>query len=238
MRQLKDAAAVRQQYTSNVTHELKTPVASISGASELIESGLVKAEDIPEFAHRIHGDATRLKDLVNDILMLSRLDESERMGDTTMLGATEQCDLLPIARDVARRLENMAQKRHVSITVDGDSATVVGHARLIDEIVNNLASNAVRYNKPEGSVRITVGHKEDQPFVRVSDTGIGIPEDEQEKVFARFYRVDTSRSRELGGTGLGLAIVKHAVALHHATIDLSSSEGVGTTITVCFPTQS
>ncbi len=235
MHQLQDAAAVRQQYTSNVTHELKTPIASISGAAELIESGLVKPQDIGEFGHRIHSDATRLKDLVNDILMLSRLDESERMGDTSMLGAPEPCDLLSIAHDVERRLAGMAGEQHVSIKVKGSSTTVVGWARLLDEIVNNLASNGVRYNKPGGRVEISVGTDRGCAFVKVADTGIGIPASEREKIFARFYRVDASRSRDLGGTGLGLAIVKHAAALHHATIQLESAEGAGTTVVVKFP---
>lgn len=240
VRKLKLAAEIRQQYTSNVTHELKTPIASISGAAELVESGLVPPEDVPGFVHRIRGDADRLSNLVSDILTLSKLDESERSGDASVLGTASPCDLLSICADVAARLEGPAEMSDVTIKVDGSEAIVRGLPRLLDEMVSNLVSNAIRYNKPGGTVTMTCGITGDDaeagsPYVCVEDTGIGIPEGEQEKVFARFYRVDTSRSRATGGTGLGLAIVKHAAMVHGAEVKLESEVDQGTKITVTFP---
>lgn len=247
LQELREAAEIRQQYSSNVTHELKTPIASISGAAELVESGLVPPEDIPGFAHRIRGDADRLLVLVNDILTLSRLDESERSGDLSLLGTAEPCDLYSIAADVLVRLEASAESKGVSLSLKGSSVIIQGYPRLLDELINNLIANAIRYNRPEGSVSVSCGvtrsdanetqHGDAQviPFITVADTGIGIPAEDTQKIFARFYRVDTSRARETGGTGLGLAIVKHASAVHHGKISLESTVGFGTTITISFP---
>ncbi|MGO5250872.1 ATP-binding protein [Atopobiaceae bacterium LCP21S3_F11] len=236
MDQLRDAEAMRQQFTANVTHELKTPLAAISGAAELIRDGIARPEDVGNFAGRIYDESQRLTSLVNDILTLSKLDESERAGETGIVGSVERCDLLGISTDVASRLSGVAEGAGVRLTATGTPAIVTGNARLLDELVYNLCGNAVRYNRPGGTATVTCGVSDaGEPFVRVADTGIGIPQADHAKVFERFYRVDTSRSRASGGTGLGLAIVKHSAAFHHASIELDSREGEGTTITVTFP---
>jgi len=235
MERTKDAELMRQAFTSNVTHELKTPLASIQGAAELMRDGFVGADDVPAFAGRIYDSSQQLTSLVNDILTLSRLDESERAGDEAGLGTDEPCDLYALARDVADRVAPIAAAAGIEFSVAGSSTVVQGRPRLLDQLVTNLCNNAVRYNQPGGRVDVTVGEGDGQPFLRVADTGIGIAHEEQAKVFERFYRVDVSRSRERGGTGLGLAIVKHVATLHGATIDLASEPGKGTTVTVRFP---
>lgn len=235
MAQIQDASDMRREFTSNVTHELKTPIASISGASELIRDGICRPEDVREFAGRIYNDAQRLASLVSDILMLSKLDETERAGDKdSLFGPLERLDLLTIATDVCERYRGRAKKLGVEVMARGVSTPVEGNARLLDELVSNLVANAVRYNKEGGRVFVWVLPIDGRPALRVSDTGIGIPEEAQEKVFERFYRVDKGRSREQGGTGLGLAIVKHAAAFHNADVSLESKLGEGTTVTVTF----
>ncbi len=235
MSAIQDANDMRREFTSNVTHELKTPIASISGAAELIRDGICKPEDVSDFAGRIYKDAQRLSSLVSDILMLSKLDETERGGQKdTMFGPMEQVDLFSVAQDVCSRLSRKAKKAEVNLDVKGISSCVNGNARLLDELVSNLVENAIRYNKKGGRVFVWVLPIEGRPAVRVSDTGIGIPEEAQSKVFERFYRVDKGRSRDMGGTGLGLAIVKHAAAFHEADIRLESKLGEGTTVTVLF----
>ena len=235
MSAIQDANDMRREFTSNVTHELKTPIASISGAAELIRDGICRPDDVQDFAGRIYKDAQRLSSLVSDILMLSKLDETERVGERdSMFGPSERIDLMGVARDVAARLERKARKAGVALKVEGICSYVQGNARLLDELVSNLVENAIRYNKKGGRVFVWVLPIEGRPAVRVSDTGIGIPKEAQPKVFERFYRVDKGRSRDMGGTGLGLAIVKHAAAFHDADIRLESEEGVGTTITVLF----
>lgn len=235
MSAIQDANDMRREFTSNVTHELKTPIASISGAAELIRDGICRPDDVQDFADRIYKDAQRLSSLVSDILMLSKLDETERGGERdSMFGPSERVDLMGVARDVAARLERKSRKAEVALKVEGVCSYVQGNARLLDELVSNLVENAIRYNKKGGRVFVWVLPIEGRPAVRVSDTGIGIPEEAQSKVFERFYRVDKGRSRDMGGTGLGLAIVKHAAAFHDAEIRLESEEGVGTTITVLF----
>ncbi|MGI6229324.1 MAG: ATP-binding protein [Tractidigestivibacter sp.] len=238
MEQIQDADDMRREFTANVTHELKTPIASISGAAELIRDGIVKPEDVSDFAGRIYDDAQRLSSLVSDILTLSKLDESERAGDHALFGAMETVDLYGVATDVEQRYQDRAKDQGVTIRVTGTSTPIKGNPRLLDELVSNLVSNAVRYNRIGGKVFVWVLPENGKPCLRVSDTGIGIPEEAQSKVFERFYRVDKGRSREKGGTGLGLAIVKHAAAFHGATIDLKSELGKGTTITVTFPESS
>ena len=235
MDQVQSADDMRREFTANVTHELKTPIAAISGASELIRDGIVRPEDIPNFAGRIYDDAQRLSALVSDILTLSKLDETERTRDRQMFGSVEDIDLLSVASDVCQRYGQRARDAGVRLRFDGVSTTIRGNARLLDEMVGNLVSNSIRYNRQGGSVFVWVLPQAGKPCVRVSDTGIGIPQEDQAKVFERFYRVDKGRSRERGGTGLGLAIVKHAVAFHDATIDLKSELGKGTQITVTFP---
>ena len=236
MSAIQNADDMRREFTANVTHELKTPIASISGAAELIRDGICRPEDVQEFASRIYGDAQRLSSLVSDILMLSKLDETERAGDRAALfGPTEKIDLLSVAKDVEGRLAPKAARLGVTLRVEGVRSVIDGNARLLDELVSNLVENAIRYNREGGHVYVWVVPQFGRPTLRVSDTGIGIPEDAQKKVFERFYRVDKGRSRDMGGTGLGLAIVKHAAAFHDADVQLTSKLGEGTTVTVTFP---
>ena len=188
------------------------------------------------FAGRIYDDARRLSSLVSDILMLSKLDETERVGDrTSLFGPDEQVDLLAVAHDVERRLAPKAARMGVTLHVEGVSYVIQGNARLLDELVSNLVENAIRYNREGGHVYVWVLPHDGRPSIRVSDTGIGIPGEAQKKVFERFYRVDKGRSRDMGGTGLGLAIVKHAAAFHDADVSLASKLGEGTSVTVTFP---
>ena len=233
--ELRGADLMRREFTSNVTHELKTPLSSISGASELIRDGIARPEDVPEFAGRIYDEAHHMTELVNDILTLSKLDESERSGDASLLGAPEPVDLLHVAREVATRLAPVAEKTGVSINAAGEACVVQGYPRLLDELVYNLCDNAIRYNHEGGWVDVSVSLEDERPLLVVADSGSGIPAEQQAKVFERFYRGEQSRSRETGGTGLGLAIVKHAATLHGAALTLDSEPGHGTTVCVRFP---
>lgn len=233
--ELRGADLMRREFTSNVTHELKTPLSSISGASELIRDGIARPEDVPEFAGRIYDEAHHMTELVNDILTLSKLDESERSGDASLLGAPEPVNLLHVAREVATRLAPVAEKTGVSITAAGEAGVVQGYPRLLDELVYNLCDNAIRYNHEGGWVDVSVSLEDECPLLVVADSGSGIPAEQQAKVFERFYRGEQSRSRETGGTGLGLAIVKHAATLHGAALTLDSEPGHGTTVCVRFP---
>ena len=235
--ELRGADLMRREFTSNVTHELKTPLSSISGASELIRDGIARPEDVPEFAGRIYDEAHHMTELVNDILTLSKLDESERSGDASLLGAPEPVNLLHVAREVATRLAPVAEKTGVSITAAGEACIVQGYPRLLDELVYNLCDNAIRYNHEGGWVDVSVSLEDECPLLVVADSGSGIPAEQQAKVFERFYRGEQSRSRETGGTGLGLAIVKHAATLHGAALTLDSEPGRGTTVCVRFPGQ-
>lgn len=235
--ELRGADLMRREFTSNVTHELKTPLSSISGASELIRDGIARPEDVPEFAGRIYDEAHHMTELVNDILTLSKLDESERSGDASLLGAPEPVNLLHVAREVATRLAPVAEKTDVSITAAGEACVVQGYPRLLDELVYNLCDNAIRYNHEGGWVDVSVSLEDECPLLVVADSGSGIPAEQQAKVFERFYRGEQSRSRETGGTGLGLAIVKHAATLHGAALTLDSEPGRGTTVCVRFPRQ-
>lgn len=235
--ELRGADLMRREFTSNVTHELKTPLSSISGASELIRDGIARPEDVPEFAGRIYDEAHHMTELVNDILTLSKLDESERSGDASLLGAPEPVNLLHVAREVATRLAPVAEKAGVSITAAGEACVVQGYPRLLDELVYNLCDNAIRYNHEGGWVDVSVSLEDEYPLLVVADSGSGIPAEQQAKVFERFYRGEQSRSRETGGTGLGLAIVKHAATLHGAALTLDSEPGHGTTVCVRFSRQ-
>lgn len=240
MRVLADNDRMRREFTANITHELKTPLTAISGYAELIGSGMVASEDDQrDFAMRIYKEAGRLTSLVNDILTLSNLDEAEHSADAaaaSVLGTREPVDLPRMLDSVYQRLEGVAAKQGVLLTVSSCPAVVEGVPRLLDELVYNLASNAIRYNKADGSVLLACGlNSDERPYIRVSDTGIGIAEEEREKIFERFYRVDKSRSKARGGTGLGLAIVKHAAVFHNAELNVESKLGEGTCITVTFP---
>lgn len=238
---LADNDRMRREFTANITHELKTPLTAISGYAELIANGMVEGEDdLRTFGGRIYREAGRLAALVNDILTLSNLDEAERAsdGEAVPIGSTEPIELSRAIYAVEQRLEQVARQANVTIGHETKPVVVEGVSRLNDELIYNLASNAIRYNRPGGTVTLRCGTNDDgRPYVSVADTGIGIAPEEQGKVFERFYRVDKSRSKARGGTGLGLAIVKHAALYHHASLDLSSELGVGTTITVTFPVQ-
>ena len=238
---LADNDRMRREFTANITHELKTPLTAISGYAELIANGMVEGEDdLRTFGGRIYREAGRLAALVNDILTLSNLDEAERAsdGEAVPIGSMEPIELSRAIYAVEQRLEQVARQANVTIGHETKPVVVEGVSRLIDELIYNLASNAIRYNRPGGTVTLRCGTNDDgRPYLSVADTGIGIAPEEQGKVFERFYRVDKSRSKARGGTGLGLAIVKHAALYHHASLDLSSELGVGTTITVTFPVQ-
>ncbi len=225
-----EAEQMRREFSANVSHELKTPLTSISGYAEIMENGMVKAEDVSRFAGRIHKEALRLIQLVEDIIQLSRLDENN-----TSTWAHESVELLSLCREVSGRLASQAGKRGITIEVSGKKETVTGVRRLLDEMITNLCDNAVKYNKDGGKVSLSVGEDRGRIWVSVADTGIGIAPEHHGRIFERFYRVDKSHSRETGGTGLGLSIVKHAAALHHAQIELESEENKGTRITVFFP---
>ena len=221
---------LRREFTANVSHELKTPLTSISGIAEIMQSGMVKPEDIQSFAGDIYQEAQRLIALVEDIIRLSRLDEGAESLER------EPVNLLSVAQDVARRLDSAAQKAGVTLKVMGLSVEVRGIPSVLDEMVYNLCDNAIKYNHPGGTVNVTVAPADDgSAEVTVEDTGIGIPVEDQSRVFERFYRVDKSHSKEIGGTGLGLSIVKHGAAFHNAKVSLESQEGQGTTVTLTFP---
>ena len=223
-----EAQRSRQEFTANVSHELKTPLQSILGSAELLEQGLVKPEDVPRFSGLIHKEAERLCRLVQDILDLSQLDEG-------VSAPREEVALLPLLRETAEGLAAAAADRQVTIEVTGEDCRVMGVPRLLSEIVNNLTENAIRYNVPGGRVTASCRRDGSGTILTVADTGIGIPPEHQDRVFERFYRVDKSHSRASGGTGLGLAIVKHAADLHQAKLHLESTPGKGTTVTVVFP---
>ena len=227
---------MRQDFTANVSHELKTPLTSISGYAELIETGIAKPEDVPGFAQKIHGEASRMIQLVNDILQLSSLDN---VSETSSMPEMEVVDLLDVAKECVERQKLNARHAYITLTYLGESAPVRGNRNLLDELCQNLCDNAIRYNRPGGKVQIvTACTRDGHCSLTVTDNGIGIPRESQSSVFERFYRVDKSRSKATGGTGLGLAIVKHMALIHGARIKLESQVDVGTTITVTFPTAS
>lgn len=223
------AEQIRREFTANVSHELKTPLQIISGCAELLSKGLVQPEDISGFSERIYAEARRLISLVEDIIRLSHLDEG--IGDMPM----EDTDLFAVASQTINNLLPVAEKAQVSLALEGDHATIHGVPRLLSVIVYNLCDNAIKYNRPGGSVTVCVSVDGENVRLAVSDTGIGIPAEQQDRIFERFYRVDKSRSNAVGGTGLGLSIVKRAAMMHHAGIELKSTPGEGTTVTVLFP---
>ena len=220
----------RKEFTANVSHELKTPLTSISGYAEMIENGMCRPEDVRSFGARIHTEAARLVTLVGDIIRLTQMDEAD--APPTL----EKTDLARAAAAAAELLELNAQKAGIEVLVRGEPANIQGSVGMLDEMVYNLCDNAIRYGRPGGHVWLTTGvDTERRAWIEVKDDGIGIAPEHQSRVFERFYRVDKSHSKETGGTGLGLAIVKHAAALMGGTITLHSKPGLGTTITVSFP---
>ena len=220
---------LRREFTANVSHELKTPLQTISGCSELMKNGMVKQEDIPEFSEKIFTEAQRMICLINDIIRLSRLDE----GAVDM--ERVNVDLYTLSEDIISSLQAAAGSADVALNIRGEPAVIYGIPQLLHAIIFNLCDNAVKYNHRGGSVDITVKNDDNCVLLTVSDTGIGIPPECTERIFERFYRVDKSRSRSIGGTGLGLSIVKHAAQIHNAEIKIESSVGKGTSITVIFP---
>ena len=220
----------RREFTANVSHELKTPLQSIIGSADLIESGLVKPEDMPRFIGHIKTDAARLVSLVSDIIRLSQLDENTEMN-------WENVDALSVAKEALEMVGPIAESRNISLTIEGEPAPLTSVHKLLYDIIYNLCDNAVKYNKEGGFVKVNVKTAGDKVQVAVSDNGVGIAPADQSRVFERFYRVDKSHSRESGGTGLGLSIVKHAAAYLKGNISLESTLGKGTTITVSFPAE-
>ena len=218
----------RREFTANVSHELKTPLQGIIGSAELMEKGMVKPEDMPRFVGHIHTEASRMVTLISDIIRLSQLDEGQEMPRETV-------DLLDVAREAADNLEDAAAKKEVTIFVQGDTVHVEGVRRLLYEVIYNLLDNGVKYNRPGGTVKLTLDTDQGQARIRVEDTGIGIPAEDQSRVFERFFRVDKSHSKASGGTGLGLSIVKHAVQYHGGSVEVSSALDKGTCFTVRIP---
>ena len=224
-RQRIDRDSIRQEFTANVSHELKTPLTSISGYAEMIESGMAREGDIQRFAGTIRKEAARMLSLISDIIRLSQLDETQSVQNW------ETVDLKKLAEECAETLLPTADKQGIALRVDGEETLIHGDKTILWELCYNLMDNAIRYNRVHGSVNVIL-HKN---TLTVNDTGIGIPPEHQDRIFERFYRVDKSHSRQTGGTGLGLSIVKHAAEHHNAKLTLSSTPGVGTVISVEFP---
>ena len=228
---------LRKQFTANVSHELKTPLTSISGFAEILKNGGTDEKTTKDFAGTIYEESQRMISLVNDIIKLSKLDEKSISLEK------EPIELLGLSKEIAKILSASAKAKNIKLDVNGDSGKIMGVQPVIYEMIYNLIDNAIKYNVQNGTVEVTV--KEENPekghtfgnktVISVRDTGIGIPKNEQDRVFERFYRIDKSRSKELGGTGLGLSIVKHAAKFHDAAINLSSKEGEGSTFTITFP---
>ena len=218
----------RREFTANVSHELKTPLQGIIGSAELIENGMVKPEDMPRFTGHIRKEASRLVTLIEDIIRLSQLDEGRQMP-------SEQVDLFELADEVKSVLEGACEAKNINMKLMGEHVCVDGVKRLLYEIIYNLCDNAVKYNNEGGIADIDISADEKNAYITVRDSGIGIPQDQQERVFERFYRVDKSHSKESGGTGLGLSIVKHAVSYHNGTVSMKSEPGNGTEIRVALP---
>ena len=224
-----NAEQLRREFTANVSHELKTPLHSISGCAELMKNGMVKPEDTVRFAGQIYSETQRLINLIEDIIRLSRLDE----GAEDM--QRERIDLYALSGSVIDSLGNEAKENKITVELCGGPAFIWGVRQLVSGMIYNLLDNAIKYNKANGSVKLSVSNEGEFSLLNVSDTGIGIPPEHQSRVFERFYRVDKSHSKEVGGTGLGLSIVKHSAMVHNAKIDLQSTPGKGTSITVRFP---
>ena len=219
---------MRREFTANVSHELKTPLTSISGYAELIRDGLARPEDIPGFAGKIHDESKRMINLVGDIIKLSQLDEKD------ISVTIERIDLYNCCQAVIRSLEPLAEKHNITFELEGDHCEINGGEIIIEEIVHNICDNAVKYNKEGGSVKVSIRQCIDGVELAVTDTGIGIAKEDLNHVFERFYRADKSHSKEIGGTGLGLSIVKHGAMFHNACVSIDSTPGVGTTVRILF----
>ena len=222
-------AAMRREFSANVSHELKTPLTSISGYAEIMKDGLVRPEDMQHFSEKIYQEASRLITLVEDIIKLSRLDEGRVELEK------EEVDLYELSREIISRLAPQAAKNQVRLELTGESVKYTGIRQILDEMIYNITENAIKYNNPGGRVSVWAGNTLQGKKVVVTDNGIGIPEDQIDRIFERFYRVDKSHSKERGGTGLGLSIVKHGVMLHHGEVHVESKLGEGTRIELVFP---
>lgn len=219
---------MRKEFSANVSHELKTPLTSISGYAEIMKSGMVNREDMIVFSERIYKEASRMIALIDDIIKLSKLDEDSVEVEW------QDVDLYALCEDIVERLTMSARKRDVHVELDGEPVVYYGVKQMLDEMIFNLCENAIKYNVPEGKVMLWVGNTPEGMKIIVQDTGIGIPKDQQERIFERFYRVDKSHSKETGGTGLGLSIVKHGAIFHHVQIRVDSEVGKGTKMEVIF----
>ena len=217
----------RREFTANVSHELKTPLQTIIGSAELMESGVVKEEDVPRFVGHIRKEASRLVTLIDDIIRSSQLDEKNEMPE-------EPVSLKEVSEEVCEILSDAARLKEVSLEVAGDVGLITGVRKLLHEIIYNLCDNAIKYNVHGGNVKISISEESDKVCLDVYDTGIGIAPEEHSKIFERFYRVDKSHSKQSGGTGLGLSIVKHAVQYHHGEIAVESEINKGTKIKIVF----
>jgi two-component system phosphate regulon sensor histidine kinase PhoR len=222
-----NAEEQRRAFSANVSHELKTPLTTISALSEMMETGMARAEDVRDFAAKIAGQAKRLIDIIDDIIRLSEFDEGKISKEYTVF------DLYELAESVMDALQERADAKHVALSVTGAHLQVRANKRMIDELLYNLVDNGIKYNRMKGQVTVTLSEEDGLCKIAVDDTGIGIPAAHQGRVFERFYRVDTSRSKKTGGTGLGLSIVKHIVEHHGGKIEMQSAEGAGTTV-VCY----
>ena len=229
--EIEKTSLIRQEFTANVSHELKTPLHAISGYAELLENGMVREEDIKPFAGKIRSESSRMTKLVEDIIELTKLDNGGAEIEW------EDCNLLRIAENAVDSLDAAASALHVAVSVDGTDAPIKGSPQTLYSIVYNLCDNAIKYNHAGGSVSVTVCPQKNDTVLTVKDTGVGIPEACQDRVFERFYRVDRSHSTEVGGTGLGLSIVKHAVMIHGGRITVSSEIGKGTEFMVILPNE-
>ncbi len=227
--ELERATSMRREFSANVSHEMKTPLQVISGYAELMMNDMVDPRDRKRIAKLIYEEAQAMRSLINDVLTLSRLDES-------VLGDEDQViDVHALARHVIARLERPAEKAAVTLSLSGEPTCIIGNDTIAEQMIYNLLENGIRYNRPHGHVDIAVMPQGDQAIIRVRDTGFGIPREAHDQIFERFFRVDKSRSKETGGTGLGLAIVKHAVLYHGGTIEVASVQGEGSTFTVSLP---
>lgn len=222
---------MRREFTSNVSHELKTPLTTIYGISDMLANGIVRSEDVGQFGQNIRSEAERLIILINDIVSLSKLDENSVLHDDV------ETDLYELAEKVIDRLQHSASKKDIHLSLSGEHVSIIGNRTVLDEIIYNLCDNAIKYNKTSGRVDVKISHIPTKILVTVSDTGMGIPPEHINRIFERFYRVDKSHSRKINGTGLGLSIVKHGVIYHNGTIHVESTVGKGSVFTVEFPIQ-
>lgn len=226
----KNQDLIRREFTANVSHELKTPLTSISGFAEIIRDRIAQEKDIPHFADNIYKEAQRLMTLVNDILKLSRMEDIDQQPEEQHT----RINLLSVCEEVKKRLAINAQQHQITLTCEGEDTAIIGLPMTVEEIIYNVCDNAIKYNRPNGWVHVTVGTEEEMAVVRIKDNGIGIPFPDQERIFERFYRVNKSHSKEVGGTGLGLSIVKHGMMLHDGQITLESAPDKGTEIALHF----